>query len=191
MRKLFLASLVAATVATPAFAQDAAAPFTGPRVEGVVGWDRINSGGAGQSDVLYGVNAGYDAQMGKAVIGAEVEYTDTDNRSCAGSATVADPTYCLKASRDLYVGGRVGTVIGSNTLLYAKAGYTNAGAKFTEDDGVDQVTLDKGNLDGVRLGAGIEHNFGNRFYVKGEYRYSNYEAGVERHQALAGVGVRF
>ena len=191
MRKLVLASLVAIAFATPALAQDADAPFTGPRVEGVVGWDRVQGGGSKSDDVMYGINAGYDAQMGGAVIGAEVEYSDSSNRACAGAKTVADPRLCLKAGRDLYAGARVGTVIGGRTLLYAKAGYTNADAKFTSDDGATETTLGKSHLDGVRVGAGVEQSLGNRIYLKGEYRYSNYEQGVERHQALAGVGVRF
>lgn len=190
MRNLVLAALVATTAAVPALAQDGA-PFTGPRIEGVVGWDRVQSNGH-QDDVMYGVNAGYDMQMGGAVVGAEVEYTDSDNRGCNnGAATVADPLLCLKAGRDLYVGGRVGTAVGASTLLYAKAGYTNADAKFTSNDGVDETTLSKTHLDGVRVGAGVEHKLGSKTYVKAEYRYSNYERGIERHQALAGVGVRF
>ncbi|MBB5684141.1 outer membrane protein [Sphingobium boeckii] len=191
MRNLVLASLLATAFATPALAQDADAPFTGPRVEALVGWDRIQGDDSHSDDVGYGVAAGYDVQAGRAVIGAEVEYSDSDNRACAGATTVANPRLCLKSGRDLYVGGRVGTAITPSTLLYAKAGYTNAGAKFTSDDGVDEVTLDKSNLDGVRVGAGIEQKLGSKTYLKGEYRYSNYEAGVERHQAMAGVGIRF
>jgi outer membrane immunogenic protein len=191
MRNLVLASLLATAFATPAFAQEDA-PFTGPRIEGQLGWDRVQGEGGGKSDdLMYGVNVGYDAQMGGAVIGAEAEYSDSSNRACAGARTVADPRLCLKAGRDLYVGGRVGTAVGASTLVYAKAGYTNADAKFTSDDGDDETTLAKDHLDGVRVGAGVEQSLGGKAYVKGEYRYSNYEQGVERHQALAGVGIRF
>jgi outer membrane immunogenic protein len=191
MRNLVLASLFAATAfATPALAQDGDAPFTGPRVEGLVGWDRVQDGGK-SDDWMYGVAVGYDAQMGGAVIGAEAEYSDSSNRACEGARTIADPRLCLKAGRDLYVGGRVGTAVGESTLLYAKAGYTNADAKFTEDDGEEEITLGKSHLDGIRVGAGVEQKLGSKAYIKGEYRYSNYEQGVERHQALAGVGIRF
>lgn len=191
MRNLVLASLLATAMATPALAQDADAPFTGPRVEALVGWDRVQGGGSKSDDVGYGVALGYDAQMGGAVIGAEAEYSDSNNKSCVGARTAADPRDCLKAGRDLYVGGRVGTAIGASTLLYAKAGYTNADAKFTTDNGTTETTLAKSHLDGVRVGAGVEQKLGGNAYVKGEYRYSNYERGVERHQALAGVGIRF
>lgn len=190
MRILVLATLLASAAAAPAMAQDAA-PFTGPRVEALVGWDRVQADGH-DDDIGYGIAAGYDAQIGKAVIGGEVEYSDSNNKTCDdGAKTVADPRLCLKAGRDLYVGGRVGTTVGANTLLYAKAGYTNADAKFTSDDGTDEVTLAKNHLDGVRVGAGVEQKIGGKAYVKGEYRYSNYEQGVERHQVLGGVGIRF
>ena len=50
---------------------------------------------------------------------------------------------------------------------------------------------DSANADGVRVGAGAEYAIGPNSYVKAEYRYSNYEGGFERHQALAGFGFRF
>jgi outer membrane immunogenic protein len=186
----YAALLATAAVVTPAMAQESA-PFTGPRVEGLVGWDHVKSGGDHDDAVGYGAAVGYDMQMGGAVVGLEGEYSDSDSRACAGAASVADPRLCVKAGRDLYAGARVGTVVGGSTLLYAKAGYTNAQAKLTSDDGVDQVTLGKSNLDGVRVGAGAEHAIGTHSFVKAEYRYSNYEAGVERHQAMAGFGYRF
>ena len=190
--RCFAYTALLATVAavTPAMAQESA-PFTGPRVEGLVGWDHVKAGGDSDDAIGYGGAIGYDMQMGGAVVGLEGEYSDSDSRACAGSTTVADPRLCVKAGRDLYAGARVGTVVGGSTLLYAKAGYTNAQAKVTSDDGIDQITLDKSNLDGVRVGVGAEHAVGSNAYVKAEYRYSNYEAGVERHQALAGVGYRF
>ena len=190
MRCFAYAALLATVAASPALAQEKA-PFTGPRVEGLVGWDRVQAQGDHDDAIGYGAAVGYDIQMGGAVVGLDAEYSDSDNRTCVGTTTAADPRLCLKSGRDLYAGARVGTVIGSSTLLYAKAGYTNAQAKLTSDDGTGQITLDKSNLDGVRVGLGAEHAVGPRSFVKAEYRYSNYEAGVERHQAMAGFGFRF
>ncbi len=192
MRSVAYPLLAAAAVfgtAAPAFAQ-AAAPFTGLHVEGIAGGDRIQNDG--HSDAfMYGVGAGYDVQMGSALVGIEGEISDSNNKDCSGARTVADPRLCAKAARDLYVGGRVGKVVGGRTLLYAKAGYTNARFKLTDDDGTDEVTLDRTNLNGVRVGAGAEYAVGSNAYVKAEYRYSNYERGFERHQLLGGFGVRF
>jgi outer membrane immunogenic protein len=190
MRCFAYPALLAFAAVSPAMAQESA-PFTGPRVEGLIGWDRVQSDADKDDAVGYGAAVGYDMQMGGAVVGAEAEYSDSDNRSCVGTTTVADPRICLKMGRDLYAGGRIGTVLGGSTLLYAKAGYTNAQAKLTSDDGTGQITLDKSNLDGVRVGGGAEHALGTNTYVKAEYRYSNYEAGVERHQAMGGFGFRF
>lgn len=190
MRKVAIALLLAsATTATPALAQDGAA-FSGPRVEGVIGWDRTQANGGHDDGVLYGVGAGYDIQRGNSVFGLEAELTDSDVKECIGAATAADPRVCAKAGRDIYVGGRAGFVVGGSTLLYAKAGYTNARYKGTVDDGT-AVLSDGNNLDGIRVGAGAEYAVGPNSYVKAEYRYSNYEKGISRHQALAGFGFRF
>jgi outer membrane immunogenic protein len=84
-------------------------------------------------------------------------------------------------------------VIGGRTLLYAKAGYTNARVKVSYDDGdtgVDNFNYHR-NLDGIRLGVGAEYAVGPNSFVKAEYRYSNYEKGFSRNQALAGFGFRF
>lgn len=189
MRSIVVAALLAASAATPALAQDKA-PFTGPRVEGLAGWDRVQNNGH-DDGIHYGLGAGYDFQAGGAVLGIEAEAADSSVKQCVGSSTVADPKVCAKAGRDLYVGGRVGTVVGGNTLLYAKAGYTNAQAKLTSNDGTGQTTLGKTNLDGVRVGAGAEYAIGPNSFVKTEYRYSNYQDGFSRHQVVAGFGFRF
>jgi outer membrane immunogenic protein len=47
------------------------------------------------------------------------------------------------------------------------------------------------NADGIRAGAGLEYALGQNLFVKAEYRYSNYEAGVERNQVVGGFGFRF
>lgn len=162
-------ALVAATAA-PAFAQDSA-PFSGPRIEAEGGWDQVGSEGDGRSGFVYGGAIGYDKQFNNIVIGADAEITGATTKENA-----------VKAGRDLYVGGRIGYVLGGSTLVYGKAGYTNARISFN-DDGF--------NNDGYRLGAGVERNFG-RFFGKVEYRYSRYEKiDLNRDQVVAGVGVRF
>jgi outer membrane immunogenic protein len=98
--------------------------------------------------------------------------------------------------RDLYVGGRVGFPLAPATLLYGKVGYTNARINTRYTTGTTTVR-DKAEADGLRLGAGLEHAIGPRTYVKGEYRYSNYkeiedfDIDADRHQVMAGIGIRF
>lgn len=194
MRKYIVAALLASSfAAAPALAQDGA-PFTGPRIEGLVGWDRSQVEDGGREDgVAYGVGVGYDFQMGGAVVGIEGEAAASTTDECVTDAVTTGDELCFKAKRDLYAGARIGTVVGSNTLLYAKGGYSNARYGLEYDDGgsgAGDYDLSR-NLDGARIGAGLEHAIGPNSFVKAEYRYSNYEDGFERHQALAGFGFRF
>lgn len=190
MTRLVASALAALVLAAPAMAQDRA-PFTGARIEGLAGWDRIQGGGGHDDDIGYGVGIGYDMQVGSALVGLEGEITDSNNKTCSGAATTLDPRLCLKAARDLSVGGRFGAVVGGNTLLYAKLGYTNARTKLTRDDGSLRTTLGRADLDGVRIGGGAEFALNRNMFAKAEYRYSNYEQGMERHQVMGGVGLRF
>lgn len=182
--------LALAAVAAPAAAQDAQ-PFAGPRIEGNIGWDRLQNNGH-DSALTYGIAAGYDAALQNGIrVGIDGEVSDSNNKSCYGSYTAADPRQCAKASRDLYIGGRIGKVVTPRTLIYAGVGYTNERIRFTADDGTAHYSLGHDNLDGVRLSAGAEYALFANTYVKAEYRYSNYEQGFTRNQIVGGFGVRF
>jgi outer membrane immunogenic protein len=199
MRKLVLAALAASAFASPALAQDVA-PFSGFRAEGVVGYDRVGDGtgqDSGSSDgVSYGGAIGYDIQAGGAVFGAEAELTGSTTDTRADSLLAAGDRLTVDMGRDIYVGGRIGGAIGDTTLIYAKAGYTNARVE-TEYRTPTTTTRIGENMDGFRVGAGLEKKLGGNMYVKGEYRYSNYgnlggyDVDIDRHQVAAGVGIRF
>ncbi|MEA3002528.1 MAG: outer rane immunogenic protein [Sphingomonadales bacterium] len=193
MRKLIVvASLAAASLAAaPALAQDRA-PFTGFHVEGIAGWDRPHVPNDRSSGVVYGAGVGYDHQAGGLVLGIEGEASDSSAKKCVGGVSIAGDSLCASAGRDLYVGGRVGALVAPTTLLYAKAGYTNAriNSTYTTPTGIGNLTA-RDNLNGVRVGGGIEQSVGGSAYVKAEYRYSNYEKNVDRHQVVAGFGFRF
>lgn len=176
MRTLATMALALTAAATPALAQDA--PFTGPRAEVVAGWDRVSVEGEGESGLTYGGAIGYDLQRGRAVFGVDAEITGSTTDRTLGAVTV-------EAGRDLYAGVRAGVVAAPNTLLYVKGGYTNA--RVTAEAAGDDSNVD---LDGFRIGAGVERDFGPMF-GKVEYRYSNYSQDFSRHQVLAGLGVRF
>ncbi len=196
MRRFAFAALAAATLATPVLAQDSAAavnqaPFTGARVEGLIGWDRVQANGGHDDALTYGVGVGYDVQFRGALVGIEGELNDSDARARDGSRVALDPRVCAKAARDLYVGARVGKVINDKALLYVKAGYTNARFKATSDNGTTETTLFKDDLDGVRVGAGVEYALNQNMFLKTEYRYSNYQNDISRHQVVGGFGFRF
>ncbi|MBX3595566.1 outer membrane beta-barrel protein [Sphingomonas sp.] len=199
MRNLILAALAAGTLATPALAQDAT-PFSGPRGEGVVGWDHLSDDNgtpsSSSSGVVYGGALGYDVRSGNTVFGPEVELTGASTDTRTPSLAVAGDEFKLDAGRDLYAGVRAGVVVGDSTLLYAKGGYTNARVDYRYTNGA--VTIADGrNMDGWRVGAGVEQQLGGKVYLKGEYRYSDYgkfkgyNASVDRNQVVAGIGVRF
>jgi len=200
--KLFAVALIASTaIAAPAFAQDSDSTFTGPRAEGIVGWDHVKDDsvyGASKDGVVYGGAIGYDYQIGRAVVGVEGEITGASTKDTASGVLVAGDSLRVKADRDLYVGGRLGFVAAPRTLIYAKAGYTNAGfdTHYTAPGTTPVDIHDKDKADGWRVGAGAEYQLSNRIYLKGEYRYSDYSSednGIDakRHQVVGGVGVRF
>ena len=196
MRKYLLAALlagVATAAATPAAAQEAAT-FSGPRVEGIVGYDTTDVEDENSGGIAYGAALGYDFQTGGLVFGIEGEVADSTLDQCVSDVDLVGDELCVQAGRDLYVGGRIGAAVSRNVLLYGKAGYTNARIALDYEDGTAGTTLDfeEGeNLDGVRVGGGLEFALGPNSYAKAEYRYSNYEQGFDRHQVVAGFGFRF
>jgi len=181
VKKILTLTLASAAVlaATPALAQDVIAP-TGPRVEALVGYDKVKALGEKDGGALFGIGGGYDFAVGRTVsLGADIEATESTQKESAGGVEV-------KAGRDLYAGGRVNVAVSPTANLYVKGGYTNA--RFKADDGVDSFSE---NFEGYRLGAGGQLIVTGKTYVGSEYRYSNYEDGLSRHQLALTVGTRF
>lgn len=224
MRKLILSAALAASaiVAAPALAQSYDGPpppadsykpaFQGPRVEATLGYDHVGAGSSNASNqsidgLLFGGGIGYDARIGNGlVLGVEGEAT--------GSTAHADrQPYAndfgygrVRPGRDLYVGGRIGTLISPTTMIYAKGGYTNAQLHVLA--GNSNTSTDTNfTLDGYRVGAGVEHQMSANTFAKIEYRYSNYGRGeidypngansgrfdvdTDRHQVAVSYGLRF
>ncbi len=212
-----LAAASIAAIATPAAAQDDTA---GGAWIGVIGGYDISKAGSDIDDEAneendqsiegfgYGVQAGYDVNLGGAVVGIEAEYADSEAKVEVEDGDVEGFGFGrVEAGRDLYVGARVGTMLSPNAMVYAKAGYTNAKYNILASDGTTELSQDF-DTDGYRLGAGIEYGLSSNVFAKLEYRYSNYSEGevdfegdapdtenfdidLDRHQIMAGVGVRF
>lgn len=192
--------------------------FTGPRIEAVLGYDMNKAGSSiddGISDrnerakgLLYGVGVGYDFDAGPVVVGAEAELTDSTAKSRFGNGEFAGfGLGNVKANRDLYVGARVGAKVSPNAMVYVKGGYTNAKFDVRNNDGTTTYNQDI-DADGWRAGIGAEYAMSKNTFAKVEYRYSNYSKAevdlngtladsdrfnvdTDRHQIVAGVGVRF
>jgi outer membrane immunogenic protein len=225
VKKLLLATVVAGAFATPAAAQDA---FNGFRIEALTGYDSVGISvdediagedvSGNSSGIFYGVAAGYDVAVGKVVFGAEIELSDsTVDEEIAIDEVIedvdVDATAELSTAEDIYLGARLGFAVAPTTLLYGKVGYSMASANLdaagTIDGETGAISADLG-LDGLRLGAGVEHSFGSNVYAKVEYRYTDYSLGdldiageeidlgdaldfidSDRHQVLVGIGYRF
>ena len=216
MRKILVATLLAgAATASPAMAQEAAT-FTGPRVEAILGYDHTGAGSSVDNDdgsddqsidgLLYGVGAGYDMNLGGAVVGVEGEFTDSTAKSGTNPFTDQFGFGRVSQGRDFYIGARAGILASPNTLVYAKGGYTNTKLNVLAGD-TDESTDTSFKLDGWRIGGGVEHALNRNIFAKLEYRYSKYDSAhidfsdgatssefdidTDRHQVVASVGWRF
>lgn len=135
--------------------------FTGARVELTAGVDDVRNL-RDTTDVTYGLTAGFDVGVTDNVIaGVEANVDNVFDRADIGASA------------------RLGYVATKNTLVYGKVGYANYKDAFSR------------NLDGLRVGAGLEHNISDNTYVGAEYRYTDFERGVGKHGALVKLGLRF
>lgn len=185
MKKFAIAGAAAALFAIPAAANAQA------WVQAESGLDSLSAGGDSDEGVSYGVSAGYDIPLsGGMFVGVQGTVADSTTEECVTDVDVIGDELCLKTSRDLSAVVRLGTSVGEKTKLYVLGGYTNARLRLTYDDGTTSDSVG-GNLDGFRLGAGAQYMLSSNVFVKGEYRYSNYEGDTSRHNALIGVGVEF
>lgn len=216
MRKYLVASLLAATVATPALAQDVNPTFTGPRVEATIGYDHVGAGSSVNNDdgrddqkvdgLLFGGGVGYDVAVGHFLAGVEGEVTGSTASSDRNSYGNTFGFGRVRAARDFYAGARVGGLVSPTTMLYVKGGYTNAQLNVLAGNS-NESTDTNFKLDGYRVGAGVEHALSRNTYAKIEYRYSNYsraridygsdaasnhfDVDTDRHQIAASYGIRF
>lgn len=202
MKKAIFTVLAACVVSVPAYAQDETS-LGGAKVGLVAGYDSVklslDGDSASKGGFVYGITAGYDFDLGKAVLGIETELADSTAKESVTDIFEAGDEASISASRDLYVGARVGFAVGSNVLLYAKGGYTNVRVKARYADSTDNFS-GSDELDGYRLGAGAEL-VGQNNFARIEYRYSDYgkysvdgfNTGISasRHQVVATGGFRF
>jgi outer membrane immunogenic protein len=229
--QVMIAAAVAGLLAAPAHAQD----LSGFRIEARLGWEQVGTNASlpnpdededeegdeflvasdENSDPVFGVELGYDAQIGSSfVLGGYLGADLSDADMCA--ELIEDDLACTSLKRTFTVGARAGVPIGETTLIYVKGGYSNGRFETTydadvtdnEDDEPGVIEEFAGSQDGYHLGGGVELGLTQSLYAKLEYVYTDFgsrshlledmEAGDpglrvshDRHQVVAGVGLRF
>lgn len=185
MKKLTIAALAAAAAVLPAAAHAQA------YVQVETGLDAVDLNPGKDEGVLYGVSAGYEVPLGNNLFAAvEAGLSDSSTKECTRDFLVLNDKLCVKSGRDISATLRLGTSLSEASKLYVLGGYTNGRIRVTYQDSFGKDS-DGVNLDGFRLGAGYQHNFGQNLFGKIEYRYSNYEQGVERHNGVVAIGMNF
>lgn len=230
MKVIFLFGAAAMALAsTSAQAQD----VSGFRIEGRFGWEKADAeavlpnpedgedetgdeflvGNNDDDGVAYGVEIGYDMQIGDSfVVGAYGGVDLSDSNICTG--LVEDDLTCAELGRTFTAGVRAGVPIGSNSLIYAKGGYSNGKLDLTYDPDITdnndeepvEIAAFSEKRDGYHLGAGAEVGITSSIYAKLEYVYTDFGSGSypldeeeeisidiksSSHQALVGLGLRF
>jgi outer membrane immunogenic protein len=135
--------------------------FAGVRGEATAGLDNVTDG-VDPTKVTYGFGAGLDAKLyNNVIVGVEATVDNVFDR------------------RNVGAGARLGYVIADKALVYGKVGYSNWKQTTTAE------------LEGLRVGGGVEANLYGPVYGKIEYRYTDFDGGVGQHGGLVGLGVRF
>jgi opacity protein-like surface antigen len=136
-------------------------PFVGPRVELSAGY--TNAGPAvTTSNFDYGVSLGYDVKIGSSnlTVGPEIGIDNFADR------------------RNVNAGARVGIEVSNRALIYGDAGWANV------------RTASFKNIDGLRLGGGLQVQVAGPVYAGAGYRYTDLGSNKE-HQGTIDIGYRF
>lgn len=144
-----------------------------------------------ESEFMGGIQGGYNAEMGGAVVGGELEL------SHMGDTEVDVPGGELKERYRLAAKAKVGAPLG-DTLIYGTAGGTMTSLRDTSTaEGPD------GWKPGWLLGAGVEQKFNDQISGRVEYNYtrtgdvrsfngtSTSETNLSDHAIKAGMNYRF
>ncbi len=200
--KISYFALAASTflVAVPAHAQ-----FSGPRVEGRLAYDSVEATietgdpldtDDGESAISYGVEGGYDLQLGQFVVGAYAGLEGSNLRTC--EEVFGGDEGCIGQGRNLYVGARAGYAVAPRVLLYAKGGYSNGSVEI-EYDGIADFDANE-TFGGYHVGIGGELAVAAGLYGRIEYVHTDYGefrfdpetfGDLSRGQVMVGLGLRF
>lgn len=200
-RLIAFAALAAGLTAAPALAQDASGAPGGFYIGALAGYEGIDvkssdgSISADASSAVYGVNAGFDLNLGNAFAGLEGELS-TSGGSTRFPGNFAGAREGLETRGQYYLGARAGVALTPGIAAYGKIGYTALDTRaFTSSGSLAEL---KANADGLRYGGGLQVQLPGALEARVEYRRSTYnnlpDAGQGKattNQIVAGIGLRF
>ena len=140
---------------------------TGPRDAGSV----LNAD-FGDMGITGGIFAGYTAQIGRLVIGGEIDAELSDARW----DHVRDPTgrtYSMEKQYSFGASLLVGAVVGNSALLYARAGVVQSDMKHRFARGAQNVVKTNSET-GLRVGAGLELPVMEKLSIRTDLSFTDY-----------------
>ena len=158
----------------------------------------------------FGEQRSVDVRGHGGYVGADLSDADM----CA--ELIEDDLACTSLKRSFTAGARAGLALGESSLVYVKGGYTNGkfkaayDADVTDNDDDEPGAIERfsGSDDGYHVGGGVELGLTESLYAKLEYVYTDFgrrtyrledmaagdpglDARSDRHQVVAGIGLRF
>lgn len=167
----FAADLRPAYKAPPLLTPTPVFTWTGFYIGGNIGygWSRFSAEGDSRTakGVLGGVQAGFNYQIDRFVIGVEGEYTwsnvKLDEPLFGGTLTLKNDYFATAAGRIGYAFDRI--------LLYGKVGAAWTRDKWDANDGTGGTATATSNRTGWLFGGGVEYAVWDSVSLKLEYNY--------------------
>lgn len=170
----------------------AAAPdYSGPYVEVRGGYDRFTSEFDDSDGAVFGVGAGYDVAIENFIvgIGAGIDFASNDYVEVKDFRGSHHYEFEVEPKRDIEITTRVGMRLW-DALAYARLGYSNA--RFGLDHRESAAPFSGShNFDGLRVGGGLEWQFFEHLHARAEYRFTDYDYNLQRHQVVGTLAYRF
>jgi len=196
MKKLLMTGAVLVTFAlsTPAFAESV---FDGPYLGLQAGFGKTtmdydyapgtsgNAAFSGSEDDT-GLNGGLFLGFQKSVndkflLGVEAGYSQSGADYSATDGVVSGK---IEQNETWELGGRLGYLVQPDTMVYGRLGWVRTNFEATVSDAGGSYKGDE-NLNGLRIGAGLEKSFKEKISGRLELSYTNYEDITYRDTATA------
>ena len=197
-KTLAIAVIGSGLLAAPAMAQQAPGGLYIGAIGGYEGVDVESADGtatASADSAVYGVNAGYDLNLGGAFVGVEGELS-TSSGSTRFPDSFGGAREGLETGGQYYLGARAGFAVTDGIAAYGKVGYTALDTRsFTESGSLSEL---EENTSGIRYGAGLQVALPGPLEARVEYRRSKYDelgdvdqGDATTDQVVAGLAFRF